>query len=342
MTEIDPSLETGVANTLVPYFDINFYNFYDLFLKEPEELSISKEVQPHESLAIDCSELKPVHSSPKSVQTPATPIKEVIKTVATSLKQNYELLAESHQGMKAKSEMVIGNKDETRKDKAMIPDNLIDNELASNSLSPNNQSPTQGLDSPPQIPDNRLENQKNKDDFPDVHILRKEKSEMTTGSKTIGPYEVRNSGSFEEIPRRNSNRKSVTTYEDYRKSKEFLKESNRPKVNLPKMLVRIPSKEDFGEDHEVQEIDAISNVDKKSFVSSLRPPPSVRSGLHITVGSLALLFAMSKNLQKKVKFSTIQPFDQNLPLIKKIYGLPEVKDSVLEFKTQSLSKLGNC
>lgn len=55
--EIDPSLETGVANTLVPYFDINFYNFYDLFLKEPEELSISKEVQPHESLAIDCSEL---------------------------------------------------------------------------------------------------------------------------------------------------------------------------------------------------------------------------------------------------------------------------------------------
>lgn len=76
-----------------------------------------------------------MHSSPKSVQTPATPIKEVIKTVATSLKQNYELLVESHQGMKAKSEMVIGNKDETRKDKAMIPDNLIDNELASNSLS---------------------------------------------------------------------------------------------------------------------------------------------------------------------------------------------------------------
>lgn len=339
VTEVDPSPETGVANTVVPYFDINFFNLYDLFLKEDGKQSSSHDTYHGSEIQINT---KPTNDSPQSVATPATPLREMIRNLAAPLHQfNQEDPALNPIGIKSKSAMVIGNKSDSQPEKkSNIPDNFIDQDLKSASSSPNNKSPTHDLDSPPKDKILLEEKQTHPEKIDSDKNIRIRKSSKDGHSLTLGPHELRAHGSSDDIPRRSSLRHSFTTFETNRNSKELAKEANRPKINLPKMLVRIQSSEDVGCDNDDQEAETMSMLEKRSFVSSLRPPPTVRSGLHITVGSLGLLFAMSKNLQRKTRFESVKPFDQNLPLIKKIFGLPDVVSSILEYKNQSLSKLG--
>lgn len=348
MTDIDPSTETGVANTVVPYFDINFFNFHELFLQDSDKEPLQKQA---EARLVE----KPTQNSPKSI---ATPVREMIQALAAPFNLQ-EVGMQSQKdpfGVKAKSEMVIGKQQESIK-RPDIPEDFIDRDMLSSSPSAkNHQSPTHPLDSP----EREDEKPKDLEEVPTIQnvasqgkrkfseneppglSLRKEKSSIEGNKRPMHQTFIeRGSACHEDLGRRNSGKKSFTTFESMRSFREDAKEAFRPKVNLPKMLVRIQSSEDVVDTlPEGFDPENCSTDLKSSLLGSFRPPPSVRSGLHITVGNLALIFALTKNMQKKDRFTSVKPFDERISLLKKIFGLHDVSGSILEVKNQSLSKLG--
>lgn len=269
----------------------------------------------------------------------ATPVRELIVSLATPFKMPpIDQTSEYLEGMKTKSMQVVA-KNPDLINRSNIPENFIQKDMANGSPSPNNQSPAHDLDSPPQKKEGDGETSKQVPSKPDIPPLPLKRTENTSveGNKPNSTRfsEERFSGSMQDIIKRTAHRKSFTTMTQKLHFQDIVDKVMKPKINLPKMLVKIQSSED------VTERDERPVSERHSVTTSLRPLPTVRSGLHITVGNIALLFRLTKNMQKKEKFESVEPFNKNLSLMKKIFGLHDVAKSILEFKNTSLSKLGS-
>ena len=325
--EIDPSTETGVANTVVPYFDINFFNFYELFIKG-NDFSPSQET--FKGSLIDT---KYHDTTPKSIPTP-------VKKLIISLAEPFTF-SSMENNINSKSMQVISSATLPKK-RRVVPDDFINLQSENKTISSVDQSPTHDLDSPTGHEHNQPNEIKEIGGEANLLLLRKEKSSIEGMANKVEDEEFPNNGGAfqEQIRKRVCSKRSFTMAEDSQILKEMEKESARPKVNLPKMLVRLRRSSDNIQDVDIREDFDNESIDRRSIVSAFRPPQSVKSALHITVGSLALLFRLDKAMQRRQKFKSTQQFDQKLEIMKNIYGLKTVENSILEIKNQSISKLG--
>jgi DNA-binding transcriptional MerR regulator len=336
VTDLDPSTETGVANTVVPNFDINYFNFYDHFIKSPPE------------------DDSPLEGRKEKSSNTSNEISKSVKNFIVSLAQPFRLAP-----MISEGNVRVGlNEEKPMATKLMLHEDMMKADIE-DSPDLKHASPTDHADQMD------IENMMNKnvdqltspEDSPtDVHyqIRINQHTELNNQIKVNQHIELKAEphkqekkpekdplefSSLREIRKRHLGARYTISDPEHAMQEALKASFLKPKVQLPKMLIRLRSNEDISLNEADTERLSLDKRRKLSCTTFIKPPQSVKSGLHFTTNSIGILFRLNKTMGKHKKLANINEIDIHINRLKKVFGLHQVQTSLLEIKNQSLSNL---
>lgn len=322
-----PSLETGVARTVIPNYDINYFNFYESFVKN------GKKEHPPKS---------PYYVGVTRSLTYLDQLKEIQEN-HDSLEMHYEKTAQSNSNIKKQKKSIFSKEKEfqPQEDTRLLygfktieaPGSTSESQAGSNKIH---------LSKPTLMPISETKTFKSDKDMKTQVLIQEPASPFRLNLSKIRKDKLDDTHQFYSTRRM---RHGITiadpehALQEISDMLEMEKEATRPKVKLPKMLIKIRSNEDVAKT--LDEDDEVStSLNALGIITHFRPPPTVKSGLHFTTNNIGVLFRITKTMGKHKKFESTELIDKNLDTLKKIFGLHSVKWTVREITNQSLSRLG--
>lgn len=340
VTDLNPSTETGVANTVVPNFDINYFNFYENFVKHSDS-DQAEDDSPIEGHTKE-KEAHPGNEISKSVKDMIVKLAEPFTSIPAAFSEgNIRVVQGMEQQVKAtlplpELDMMKEEAGDSPSLKHMSPTHDMLEEKDREEFM---DKPVDQLKSPQDSPD-AFEHRSEieiKEKRPDAQEVLKKPAEsyrdLKKEAELRGPLDF---SSLKEIRKRHLGVRATISDPEHA-MREAMKMTSKPKIQLPKMLVRLQSTEDMGQD-EMEKM-SIERRSKHSCTTFIRPPQSVKSGLHFTTNNIGVMFRLNKIMGKYDKFQGVEIIDLHIGKLKKVFGLHHVKKSVLEIKNQSLSNL---
>lgn len=352
------------ANTTIPFYDIDYFSVYDVFLKPLQEQGktaeeVYKILTPHMR----------AHPEEPAEATGNTPPIKADKLVANPIKE----APADREDERSHSPPVKTSEDLKKKDsdesKAKIQISIV----PASPMKPHNQEPPK-FDLFTQSPQNKSSSEKteketnpnNPEEIPAIQIPFSISKHSSLNISTPVKHDEQVDHDDPKVVRKTSlnfseasnashgngldtppSRRNSLLGDPGNSASTGPKQAGQHRIPLPRMLSRIISSEnvDALDDKPLQLQKSVS-ADERSPKTPLTPgdnpnSKSIKAALNITTKSISLLYRLSRTLQKKELLESYLLFDKNIHLLKSIFGLQGVNHSVLEIKNQCLSKVSH-
>ena len=327
------------VNTIVPYFDIEFFALYDIFLKENKDQPAELELEPTKSDQEDeLPELDAPRKRRVSMMVPHTPKLKAERVTVSELATQLINIVNSHvDATDPKANRVI-EEDDSPKNKHKGPLGPDMSTIIQATVDLVRDAITEKLPIEVKEDKSKLISQ-------ETETLKEATQEPPKKSKLRSIASVGSIDQlleFEKIEGDEAFDKKRQSKDDLEINKTATqKQAGQINLHVPRALVRGNTIENF---------DFLDGNDKLlareptalfgAFLNT-EQQKKVKPGLNFTTNSLGLLFRLTKTLEKRQKFKNQQSFDESADVLKKIFGPHLVKDGVLSIHNQSLSSLGN-
>ncbi len=361
---VDRPLDTDSAHTVVPYFDIEFFAFYDAFLKDKNcELSGPELTRTKSNEDVLSPEELDFHKRRASMRLPEDNghHRITVADVATRLIE----IVNSHPEtvILDKQPVSIDPKSAFDIDKSKIkkqPENNKDNSETSKVTEHESSVNIQKVDdktnepSSPKTLNTDLGTDLDKGlESPMLsHVLTADASTAHNSHQDHeGKFKYRtmvSCGNLEEIhhlerleaqhingARKNSQDDSQV---NHKLDEEKPDQAGKNNLHLPRVLIRLGSSDNLEEIVGKERL--LAHQPTINLIASPHNSKGVKAGLSFTTNTLGLLFRLTKTLEKRQKFKSHKIFDEKLDIICEAYGINKSYDTVLSILNQSLSSLG--